>query len=184
MKTTSTFSAALVAIGMTVTVIDGAIAQGMQGEAGPGMMQRSPTSGMMDRGTGMMADQGIVQGSPGPQMMGRGMGPGMMMMCPAMMRGGGGTGMMMDSEMMGSGMTPGGMGALFGSRVTPMMNLSVEDVRGYLASRLDRLNNKRLKIGNLSSDDGTITAEIVTVDNSLVQRLKIDRRTGTIDYES
>ena len=75
------------------------------------------------------------------------------------------------------------MGALFGSRVTPVMNLSPEDVLGYLGLQLQRLNNKRLKIGDLKSDDGTITADIVTVDNSLVQRLKIDRHTGAIQYE-
>ena len=59
------------------------------------------------------------------------------------------------------------MDALFGSRVTPVMNLSPEDVRGYLGLQLQRLNNKRLKIGDLKSDDGTITADVVTVDNSL-----------------
>ena len=57
-------------------------------------------------------------------------------------------------------------------------------VRGYLGLQLQRLNNKRLKIGDLKSDDGTITADIVTVDNSLVQRLKIDRHTGVIQYEN
>jgi len=76
------------------------------------------------------------------------------------------------------------MDALFGSRVTPVMNLSPEDVRGYLGLQLQRLNNKRLKIGDLKSDDGTITTDIVTVDNSLVQRLKIDRHTGAIQYEN
>jgi len=90
--------------------------------------------------------------------------------------------------MMGSGMMQSGsrssMDALFGSRVTPVMNLSLEDVRGYLGLQLQRLNNKRLKVGDLKSDDGTITADIVTVDNSLVQRLKIDRHTGAIQYEN
>ena len=94
-----------------------------------------------------------------------------------------GGGMMMGSGMMQSG-SRSGMGALFGSRVTPVMNLSPEDVRGYLGLQLQRLNNKRLKIGDLKSDDGTITADIVTVDNSLVQRLKIDRHTGAIQYEN
>lgn len=61
-----------------------------------------------------------------------------------------------------------------------MMNLSVDNVRAYLSSRLERLNNKRLKIGDINSGDGTITAEIVTVDNSLVQRLKVDRHSGAI----
>jgi len=36
-----------------------------------------------------------------------------------------------------------------------------------------------LKVGDLKSDDRTITA-----DNSLVQRLKIDRHTGAIQYEN
>ena len=35
-----------------------------------------------------------------------------------------------------------------------------------------------------SADGGTITADIVTVDNSLVQRLKVDQRTGTIEYQN
>src|SRR6266436_6534263 len=84
---------------------------------------------------------------------------------------------------MGSGMMRSGMNALFGSRVRPVMNLSVDDVRGYLASQLEHLNNKRLKLGDVNSGDATITADIVTVDNSLVQRLKIDRHSGAITYE-
>lgn len=103
------------------------------------------------------------------------------------LRGGMAPGMMQGNTshgMMAPGMMPGGRGALFGSRVTPMMNLSVEDVRSYLALQLDHLNNKRLNIGDINAEDGTITADIVTVDNSLVQRLKIDRRTGTIEYQN
>jgi hypothetical protein len=103
-----------------------------------------------------------------------------------MMHGGMGSEMMRQmgrGMMMGSGMMQGVVG-LFGSRATPVMNLSIEDVRGYLTLRLERLNNKRLKIGELKSDDGTITADIVTVDNSLVQRLKVDRHTGAIQYEN
>ena len=116
--------------------------------------------------------QGMMGGCP---MMGQGM-QGMMgsgMMGPGMMQGG-----------MGPGMMQGGMGALLGSRVTPMMNLSAEDVRSYLAAQLDRLNNKRLKVGDVKADDGTVTADIVTVDNSLVQRLKVDRHTGAIEYQN
>jgi hypothetical protein len=81
-------------------------------------------------------------------------------------------------------MMQGGMGAMFGSRVTPMMNLSAEDVRGYLTAQVERLNNKRLKVGDIKADDGSITADIVTVDNSLVQRLKVDRHTGSIEYQN
>ena len=142
------------AVGLAINAVGAATAQGMRDGMGPGMMQ-----GGTDRETG----RGMMQGG-----MGRGnMDSGMCMM----MHGGMGSGMMGQGRgMMGSGMMQGGtgsgMGALFGSRVTPLMNLSAEDVRGYLASRLDRLNNKRLKIGELESDDGTITADIVTVDNS------------------
>jgi hypothetical protein len=97
---------------------------------------------------------------------------------PGMMQGG-----MMQGGMMQGDMTQGRMTGLFGSRVTPIMNLSAEDVRGYLAVQVDRLNNKRLKVGDIKVDDGTITADIVTVDNSLVQRLKVNRHTGAIDYQ-
>jgi hypothetical protein len=90
---------------------------------------------------------------------------------------------MMQGGMMQGDMTQGRMTGLFGSRVTPIMNLSAEDVRGYLAVQVDRLNNKRLKVGDIKVDDGTITADIVTVDNSLVQRLKVNRHTGAIDYQ-
>jgi hypothetical protein len=143
----------------------------------PAMGGGPMTGGMM--GPGMMQGgmgPGMMQGGMGPGMMQGGMGPGMMQcgsMGPGMMQGG-----------MGPGMMQGGMGALFGSRVTPMMNLSVDDVRGYLAVQLDHLNNKRLKIGDIKADDGAITADIVTIDNSLVQQLKVDRHTGAIEYQN
>jgi hypothetical protein len=91
---------------------------------------------------------------------------------------------MMGSGIMGPEMMRGGMSALFGSRVVPTINLSVDDVRGYLAAHLGRLGNKRLKIGNVNADGGSITAEIVTVDNSLVLGMIVDRSTGNIDYEN
>ena len=179
----------------------------MQGGAGnvqPGMMpgrmgQMGP--GMMPGRMGQWG-QGIMQGGMGqwgPGMMPGGMGqtgPGMMLggmgqTGPGMMPGGMGQ--------WGPGMMPGGMGqwgpgmmqggaescsaALFGPRVTPMMNLSVDDVRAYLEAQLSRLNKKRLKVGEVKADDKTIAADIVTVDNSLVQRLTVDRRTGAIKYE-
>jgi hypothetical protein len=119
----------------------------------------------------------MSQGTMGGPMMGGMMGQGRQgrqgMMGPGMM----GPGMSQD------GGKASGMTGMFGSRMTPVMNLSVEDVRGHLAAQLDRLNNRRLKVGDVKADTGTITAEVVTVDNSLVQRLKVDRRTGAIDYQ-
>jgi hypothetical protein len=74
--------------------------------------------------------------------------------------------------------------SLFGSGVTPMMKLSTEDVRGYLSGQFEALNNKWLKVGNIKADDVAITVDIGTVDNSLVQRLKVDRHTGAIEYQN
>ena len=82
------------------------------------------------------------------------------------------------------GRMSGGMGGLFGSRVVPKMNLSADDVRSYLTAQIDRLGNKRLKVGSVNADTGNIIAEVVTVDNSLVQRMQVDRSTGTIEYEN
>jgi len=90
---------------------------------------------------------------------------------------------MMQGRMMQGDMMQDGVAGLFGSRVTPIMNLSAEDVRGYLAVQIERLKNKRLKVGEIKVDDGTIIADVVTVDNSLVQRLKVNRHTGAIDYQ-
>jgi hypothetical protein len=121
---------------------------------------------------GQQAEQPTPETQANPQMMGG---------CPMM-------GKMMGQGMMGSGTTQDGatpgMAALFGSRVTPMMNLSVDEVRTYLAAQLDRLGNKRLKVGDIKSDDGTITADVVTIDDSLVQQLKVDRHTGAIEYQN
>lgn len=181
MKTISRLvSAASLVIGIAIATTTAATAQGMQRGMGPGMTQGDRTSG-----TGNVAQGGMGQGMMGPGMMQGGMGQGMMM-CPmmsGMMQGGMGQGMM-GQGMMGAGMPSGGTAGMFGSRVTPVMNLSIDDVHGYLDIQLERLNNKRLKVGNISADGGTITAEIVTVDNSLVQRLKVDRHTGMIKYEN
>jgi hypothetical protein len=121
---------------------------------------------------GQQAEQPTPETKSNPQMMGG---------CPMM-------GKMMGQGMMGSGTTQDGqilgMTALFGSRVTPMMNLSPDEVRTYLAAQLERLGNKRLKVGDIMPDDGTITADIVTIDDSLVQRLKVDRHTGAIEYQN
>lgn len=159
MKTRMLVLAAVIAGGTAIITADAANAQGMGGHMGSGMMQR----GKDQQGAGHEMNPGGMNGG---------------MMCP-MMQGG-----MMGSGMMGSGGMREGMAALFGSRVRPPMNLSVDDVHGYLASQLEGLNNKRLKLGDIKSSDGAITADIVTIDNSLVQRLTVDRHTGAITYEN
>lgn len=163
MSTRTLLLASVVVASASAVMVEPATAQGMRGQMGPGMMQ-----GMGEQPKG----RGMTQGSMGSDMM-----------CP-MMRSGMMQGGMMGSETMGSGMMRSRTSALFGTRVTPAMNLSVDDVRSYLASQLEHLQNKRLKVGEINAGDGTITADIVTVDNSLVQRLKVDRRTGAIAYEN
>jgi hypothetical protein len=158
--------ASIVASATAAASIGTATSQGTQDGMCSGMMQGGMGQGMMREGMGQQPnDRAAMHGNMGG------------MMCP-MMRSG-----MMQGGMMGMGKMGDETGGLFGSRVTPMMNLSVDDVRAYLSSRLERLNNKRLKIGDINSGDGTITADIVTVDNSLVQRLKVDRQSGAITYE-
>jgi hypothetical protein len=127
------------------------------------------------QGTAQGTDRGMMRG----RMMGGGMmGHGMMdrmggeMNCPMM-------GGMMQGRMADAGMT-----GLFGTRVIPKLKLSADDVRGYLTEQIDRLGNKRLKVGKVDADTAAITAEIVTVDNSLVQRVKVDRSSGNITYEN
>ena len=141
------------------------------GMMGPGsgwcpMMGYGGGPGMM--GPGMMGPEMM-----GPGMMGYGMGPGMM---------GGGMG----PGMMGQGMGPGMMGqgmmgqGMMGSAQTAA-SLDVDTVKANLERWLDWQGNPRLKVGNVAEkDEATISAEIVTTDNSLVEKLEVDRRTGMI----
>jgi hypothetical protein len=107
------------------------------------------------------------------------MGPGMM--GPGMMGQG-----MMGRGIMGPGMMdPGMKGPGFdrdrghGMRVVPRADLSTDDVRHFFEDRLAMHGNKRLKVGEVTeADDDTILADIVTLEDSLVQRFKVDRHTG------
>ena len=110
----------------------------------------------------------VQQGAETPpygQMMGP-MGPGMM--------GQGGMGPM---HGMGRGMMGGGAGM----RVTPSRDLEAEDVRHHFRHHLEWMGNERLKVGEVKqADEDTITADIVTVVDSLVQRFQVNRRTGWV----
>jgi hypothetical protein len=139
---------------------------GMMGQGmGPGMMGQQPGHGMMQQmPPGMMGHGMMGQTEPGMMghhaMMGQGAGPGMM-------------------GQLGTGM--GGWSGLEGRRVVPMMQLSVDDVRIFLERYLESLGNARLKVGKVTeADNDTITAEIVTVDDSLVASFAVDRHTGVI----
>jgi uncharacterized protein involved in copper resistance len=89
--------------------------------------------------------------------------------------------------MMGHGMMRRGMGGQgkmapgMGPRVVPIRHVSTDEVRHFLEHRLDGQGYKRLKVGPVEEkDNGTIVAEIVTAEGSLVQRFEVDRHTGII----
>lgn len=129
---------------------------------------------------------------PGQAMAGAGMGgQGMMgMMTPEMMQrmmahGG------MSGTMGGQGQMPmmGGMGAsmmsgpamLYGAPRGAQEEMTPERVRALLQQRLTQHGNPRIKIGEIAAAaDGSITAEIVTVDGSLVQKLAFNRYPGLV----
>ena len=113
--------------------------------------------GMM--GPGMMGPGMNGYGMMGPGMMGYGMGPGMM---------GPGMGMMGPGMMMAPGYQPSNL------------NLSVNDVKGYLDRWIAMTGNPRIKVGSVTEKDAsTITADIVTTDKeALVQRFAVDRSSG------
>lgn len=141
-----------------------------QKQSGP--MSDKQMNGHGDRkmGPGMqpgMMMQGEMKG-PG-MMMGRGMmGPEMMAMMHRMMHG----------NMSGHGERQGLL-----APIRPQLNLSIDDVKYALGQRLERHGNNRLKIGDVKAEsDDTIIVDIVTVDDSLVRRLKVNRRSGRVQH--
>jgi hypothetical protein len=58
-------------------------------------------------------------------------------------------------------------------------DLEPDDVKARMERWLEMQGNDRLKLGKVEAvDENTITAEIVTVDDSLVRKLAVDRHTG------
>ena len=144
---------------------------------GPGMMG----PGMM--GPGMMGPQGGYRGSycpycgsymgPGG---GYGMGPGMM--GPGMMGGG-----MMGPGMMGPGMMGPGYGPQYGPQYGPRYQppqkpLEEKDVKGILENYLRSTRNPNLKLGKVTEKDNYFEAEILTKDDSLVDKIIVDKYSG------
>ncbi len=85
---------------------------------------------------------------------------------------------------MGAGMGQGMgncpfMGAGAGEQAAVELKLTAAKVKTLLEAKLIRHGNERLKVGRVVEKDAkTITAEIVTVDGSLVQALEVDKATG------
>lgn len=94
-----------------------------------------------------------------------------------------GQGYGMGTGMMGAGMGQGmGYGRdcpFAGDQAAVDAKLTVAKVKTLLEAKLIHQGNERLKVGKVVEKDAkTITAEIVTVDGSLVQALEIDKATG------
>lgn len=136
------------------------------------------------------AAHGSGPGGPGYGM-GMMMGPGMMGQAPGKGPGyfGGGYGMMghgMMHNMMHGAPGPGfgpGMGYGFGpcgqAAAATGEDFDADAVKARFERWLAMQGNERLKLGAVEAvDDDTITVEIVTVDDSLVQKLVVDRHTG------
>jgi hypothetical protein len=170
--------------------------------------ETAPPAGMMGQGMmgpGMMEPEGGERESMPEGMMPRGMmGPPRMMhgMMEGMMRGtaeGLARGLIegmaavhgMEPEIGSSeDMGPRGMrqhGMMRNRGVGPALlygppaeGITVERARAMLEGVLAWHGNPRLKLGTVEEqNEETIVAEILTVDDSLVQRLAIDRATGT-----
>jgi hypothetical protein len=146
---------------------------------GPGY---GPGYGM---GPGMMYGPGYGYGM-GPGMMGPGYGPGYGM-GPGMMGPGYGPGYGMGPGMMGPGygpgygMGPGMMGPGYGGPYgyqQPQKPLEEKDVKPMLENYLKSARNPNLKLGKIQDKGNYFEADIVTKDNSLVDKIDVDKNTG------
>jgi len=153
MKTKSLIitTAIVAAVGLGALSIGSSFAHGPFGKGGP---QGAPGYGMMHQGgPGAGPGAGMHQGY-GMMQPGQGFGPGQM----------GGKNF---------GDCPRGQGQAL---QTP---LTVDDVRANFEQHLQGRGNDRLKVGAVTEQDAdTITVEIVTVDDSLVRKIQIDKATG------
>lgn len=150
-KNTAVFNAILLSATLAASGVAFAHGSGNPGPTGAGAAQMGP--GTM--GSGMMNQSGARQG---------------MMMGSGKMGGGIGHGM-------GHGMM---MGGHYGGQNIDR-NLSAEDVRKVLEGHFAWMGHKRLKVGNIKKqDDGTLLANIDTVDGSLVMRMEVDPKSGAM----
>jgi hypothetical protein len=140
-------------VGVTALAVSSAIKAQPYG-SGWGMM------GGPGPGYGHMGGYGPMHGGYGPGWM-HGYGPGWMH--------GGGPGY-------GPCAGLGGPGA-YGPQAN--LNLTTDQVKNQLESWIARQGNPHIKVGEVKEKDAdTIEADIVTKDNSLVQRFVVDRHTG------
>ena len=129
-------------------------------------------SGGPGQDNGIARPSGKTTGSGPAERQGQGYGPGYHMRGWG---GGNGPGMMQGygpamSRLRPQGRRPGAINRL---------NLTTDDVKSRMERWLAWRGNPRLKVGEVKEKDAdTITADIVTKDNSLVERFIVDRHTG------
>jgi len=142
-----------------------------QATAGGGMMgMMGGHGGMRGMMGGAQGEMSGMMGMMNPEMMQQ-----MMQMCPMMQMM---AGMRQDA---GPGITMGRPNMLYGIPRSQQSEMTPERVRTWLEQHLARLDNPRLKIGDITTGtDGTVLAEIVTVDGSLVQKLAFNRYPGLV----
>jgi len=152
-KLTAIFTAAVLTATLTASGV--ALAHGT-GD------QNSTTAGTPEMGQGMMGRDTMPlnkTAAPGKIMVG-GMGYGMM---------GGGQ----RHGMMRGHASPHHQGQAIDK------NLSADDVRKILEGHFAWMGHKRLQVGDIKKqDNGTLLADINTVDGSLVMRMEVDPKTG------
>lgn len=88
-----------------------------------------------------------------------------------------GSGMMMGQ---GSGYGMGKhMGKGMGYNMNRALDLSADEVKTLIEARMIMHGNDRLKVGKVSQkDDQTYLVDIVTVDDSLVRQIEVDKDNG------
>ncbi len=157
----------------------------MGGGYGPGMMGGPGYGHMGGWGGGAGQGQwncpafGQTDGTGSADNQGQAYGPGMM----RRWHGGYGPGMMQ-----GNGYGPGsgpGYDRRADGQANQNLNLTTDDVKSRVERWLAWQGNQRLKLGEIKEKDAdTITADIVTKDNSLVERFIVDRHTGFIRQDN
>lgn len=149
---------------------------------GPGMMGRGYGMGATNYEGGNCPNCGATMG---PRMMGRGyhMGPGMMgqgygsgMMGRGIM--GRGYGQRPDVGDPRQGMVPGRMGPNYGNSPQNRQPLEQKEARVILENHLKATRNPNMKLGEMKDTGPTFEAEILTKDDSLVDKIAVDKTTG------
>lgn len=156
-----------------------------------------PVEGKAQMGPGMMGPEGYGEwnycpycGAPlGPGMMGPGYGRGPGMMGPGYGRGYG-------ARPPGWGMGPGMMGPVYGrgpgwmhrdwgrgpqygpQYQQPRKPMEEKDVRGMIENYLKSTRNPNLKLGKIEDKGSHFEAEILTKDDSLADKIAVDKTTG------